>query len=273
VDFLTILLLLLAGCVTGFLAGFFGVGGGILLVPVLLFFYTSVLNPPVSSVVVTHLTFGTSLLVVIFASVVSAYQYSRNDHVIWKGVLYIGLASVAGAVFGSTIASSLQGKVLQQIFATVVAVAAVRLLMRSRKPSEEPKPNLSPAGLTGIGGIVGMVSSLAGVGGGVFSIPMMYYIMKFPLKKALGTSSATIVITAVAATAGYIVNGWNHPDMTAYRSFTIGYVDYLHAIPIIIGTIPLARYGAGVAHKTKVGVLQKVYGVFLLVIAVKMFFF
>lgn len=269
-EILNILLLFGAGCVAGFLAGFFGVGGGIILVPILLLYFHSI---GISSLVATHISFGTSLFIVLFASLSSAYEYFKNGHVIGKAVLFIGLASVAGALAGAAIASSLQAKALQQIFALVVAVAAVRLLMKSRKLKAEPEPNLSPVGLILLGIVVGMVSSLAGVGGGVFSIPMMFYFLKFPLKKALGTSSATIVLTALAATTGYVINGLHHPDMLHYREFTWGFVDYLHSIPIIIGTIPLARFGASVAHKTHVDVLQKVYGVFLLVIALKMFFF
>jgi uncharacterized membrane protein YfcA len=122
----------------------------------------------------------------------------------------------------------------------------------------------------GTGFIVGAVSSLAGVGGGVFAIPMMYNFLKFPLKKALGTSSATIVITALASSIGYAVKGWGN---TLLPEYTIGYVDYVHSIPIIIGTLPAARFGAMIAHKTHVDKLRKYYGMFLIVIAAKMLFF
>ncbi len=262
-----LLLLLLAGCAAGFLAGFFGVGGGIILVPVLLVYFDSI---GISSLVATHLTFGTSLLIVIFASLSSAYQYSRNRHVVWKAVLFMGVASVVGAFLGASIAAGLQGKTLQRIFATVVTVAALRLLVESKKSKDGSGPNTSPAGLSMIGLVVGMVSSLAGVGGGVLSIPMMYYLMKFPLKKALGTSSATIVLTALAASVGYMVKGWGNPLLPAS---TLGYVDYLHAIPVIVGTLPLAGLGAAAAHRTRVDLLRKIYAVFLLVVSLKMFFF
>lgn len=266
-----ILLLLAAGALTGFLAGFFGVGGGIILVPILLWFFAGPLG--ISTLVATHLTFGTSLLVVIFASLTSGFQYSKNGHVVWKAVVVIGIASVLGALGGATLAATLQGKTLQRIFAFVVSVAALRLLLESKPPSGETEMRLGPAGLAGIGLVTGAVSSLAGVGGGVFSIPMMYYFMRFPLKKALGTSSATIVITATAAMIGYVIHGWGDPLMAQYAGFTLGYVDYLHALPVIAGTLPLARLGARTAHKTDVDRLRMLYAVFLLAISVKMFFF
>jgi uncharacterized membrane protein YfcA len=272
VDALSILFLLTAGGIAGFLAGFFGVGGGIILVPILLYYFQSI---GVSSLVATHMTLGTSLLVVVFASSTSAYQYAANRHVVWKAVLIMGVASVAGAAVGSTVAASLQGKTLQQIFATVVAIAAVRLLAEASRPAAERELRTAPRGLILTGVIVGLVSSLAGVGGGVFSIPIMYYLLKFPLKKALGTSSATIVITALAAAIGYAVRGQEEvarfaPEMASY---TLGFVDYVHSLPVIVGTLPAAKYGAMVSHRTHVDVLRRVYGVFLLAIAGKMFFF
>jgi uncharacterized membrane protein YfcA len=270
-DLLHIPVLLAAGAVAGFLAGFFGVGGGIILVPILLWFFTSSLG--ISALVATHLTFGTSLLIVIFASLASGLQYRKNGHVVWKAVVVIGLASVAGALAGSWIAASLKGRTLQQIFAAVVGIAAVRLLLESPRKPGDTEMRLAPAGLAGIGLVTGAVSSLAGVGGGVFSIPMMYYFMKFPLKKALGTSSATIVITATAAMVGYVVNGWGEVLMQPYRGFTIGYVDYLHALPVILATLPMAQLGAATAHRTHVDRLRTLYAVFLLIISVKMFFF
>ncbi len=269
---LTLILLLLAGCVAGFLAGLFGVGGGIILVPILVFYFHHI---GVSSLVATHLAFGTSLLIVIFASVPSAYEHNKNGNVIWKAVFILGAASIVGSFTGASVAAELHGKALQQIFAAVVVTAAVRLLVEHRRGKAPQEPNLSPFGLGAIGVIVGLVSSLAGVGGGVFAIPMMYYFMKFPLKKAVGTSSATIVITAAASTLGYVVKGWAPIDVYApeYADFTLGFVDYVHSIPIILGTVPMAKYGAAVAHKTHADRLRQLYAVFLLAIAMKMFFF
>lgn len=269
---LALVLLLLAGCVAGFLAGLFGVGGGIILVPILVYYFHFI---GTSSLVATHLAFGTSLLIVIFASVPSAHEHNKNGNVVWKAVFTMGAASVVGSLTGASVAAELHGKVLQQIFAAVVAIAAVRLLVEHRRGQAAREPNLSPIGLGAIGLIVGLVSSLAGVGGGVFAIPMMYYFMKFPLKKAVGTSSATIIITATASTLGYVVQGWEPVDLYApeYADFTLGFVDYVHSIPIIVGTVPMAKYGAAVAHKTHADRLRRLYAVFLLAIAMKMFFF
>jgi uncharacterized protein len=259
--------LLAGGVVAGFLAGFFGVGGGIILVPILLFYFQSI---GVSSLVATHIAFGTSLLIIIFASLSSARQYAHNGLVVWRAVVVIGLASVVGSLAGSQLAGALDGKTLRQFFAILVIVSAVRLLMEARKPKEETMPALKNTMLILTGLFVGIVSSLAGVGGGVLSIPIMHSLLKFPLKKALGTSSATIVITAFAAAAGYVFSGWGNPLLP---SGTLGYVAYLHALPLIVGSIPMAMVGARIAHKTQVLLLKRIFAVFLLVIAVRMLLF
>ena len=266
-DFLNVLLLLLAGGISGFLAGLFGIGGGIIFVPILLFYFHSI---EVSSLVATHVALGTSLLVVVFASSASAYQHFKNGHVVWKGVLYLGVASIVGALLGATVASVLPGKTLQRIFAFVVTIAALRMLVEAHSSSGDPEPNLAPPGLSLAGFVAGLISSLTGIGGGILLVPMMYYFLKFPLKKSLGTSSATIVITATAGVVGYVIRGM---DNTLLPPHTLGYVDYLNSIPLIIGTLLTARLGAMVAHKTNVNVLRKFFAVFLLVVATKMFFF
>jgi uncharacterized membrane protein YfcA len=248
------------------------VGGGIVLVPILLVFYQLT---GVSSLVSTHMAFGTSLLIIIFASLSSARQYHANGHVVWNAVLIIGVASIVGSLAGSQLAGVLPGRVLRQIFAGVVLLSAVRLLLETRTPREEVMPKVHPLPLAGTGIFVGMGSSLAGVGGGVLSIPIMHSILHFPLKKALGTSSATIVLTATAAAAGYVVTGLGNDLVSADRlGFpTIGYVDYLHAIPLILGSVPLAAIGARAAHQTKAPALKRIFALFLILMSLRMIFF
>ncbi len=264
-DILTFVLLLAAGCAAGFLAGFFGVGGGILLVPVLLFYYGTTST---SSLITTHLAFGTSLLIIIFASASSAYRYDRTQYVIWRGALLMGAGSIVGALVGSVVAAMLQGRTLRQFFAAVLVIAALRLLGQPRKPKGNLPPELAAQKLLPAGLLVGLVASLAGVGGGVFAIPIMYSLFRFPLKKALGTSSAIIAMTALAAAVGYGVKGWNVQGLPPH---TLGYVDYLTAIPLILGSLPLAMVGVAAADKTRSDTLRKIFALLLIVVAARMF--
>jgi uncharacterized membrane protein YfcA len=264
-DLLTLLILLLVGCGIGFLAGFFGVGGGVILVPVLMFLFE---HQGVNNSIVTQLAMGTSLLIVIFASMSSAAKHTQQKNVYWRAVLIMGLASAVTASLGSVVAVAVSGVVLRKIFAAAVLVTGLRLFFEKtqQESAGEFKPQVWKLIL--IGSVVGLLSSLTGVGGGVFSIPLMFYLAHFPIKRAIGTSSAAIIITAGAAVTGYIVNGYGNVDLPAH---TLGYIDYVQAIPLIIGTVAVGPLGAATAHKTHSVILRRLFAVFLTVNALYMF--
>jgi hypothetical protein len=261
-----LLLLFLIGCLIGLLVGFFGVGGGVLMVPILLYLYG---NIGFNTQVLTQIAFGTSLFIMIFASMSSAIRHNINKNVVWKAVLIIGISSMLSAYLGSAIAANLKGEVLQKIFAAILIITAIRMLI-DIKNKKEKQLNLNFFGLTIPGIIVGFISALSGLGGGVFSIPIMVYLFNFPMKKAVGTSSAIIVITAFSGALGYIINGINNPLLPPG---TIGFVDYQGSIAIILGSIPLSQVGAHFSNKTKSNILKKLFAIFLLVIAIKIFIF
>ncbi len=266
----TLLLLIAVGCVAGWLAGFFGVGGGIVLVPILLWFYQTMLAVPAQ--VAAHLTLGTSLFIVVLTSLSSATRHYRNGHVILKAALVIGVTSVLAAFAGSQFAAALPGKVLLQIFSAVLMLTAAMLIIDLKPEKKERETTLSPGHMVLTGALTGVLSSLTGLGGGVLSIPLMHYLMGFPMKRAVGTSSATIVITAAAAALGYVYSGFNHPELEPYRWFTLGYVDYIHSLPIITGTLPMAILGAHFANKTRTVLLRKLFAGLLFVVAIRVFF-
>jgi uncharacterized membrane protein YfcA len=267
VSVVELIILLCGGGAAGFLAGFFGVGGGIILVPLLLLFYQS---SGVSSLITTHLAFGTSLLIIVFASGSSTLRYSRNGLVTWKAVLYLCAGSILGGFGGSALASGMDGRTLRQIFAAIMLLSAIQLIGKIKKRKSDQTPDAFPPALVLSGAGVGFVSALAGVGGGVLAIPILHSIFRFPFKKALGTSSATIVITALAGVVGYVIQGWGNPSLPPY---TLGFVDFLHAAPMIIGSIPLAVVGANVAQGTDPRRLTGIFAVLLVVVGLRLFFF
>jgi len=253
------------GCGIGFLAGLFGVGGGFILVPVLIFSYE---HSNLSPSILTHVAIGTSLVVVAFSGMTSAYQHRKQGNVDWRAVLMIGLASCVTALSTTRVAAALSGRHLQIAFAFIVLMAAVRMLTESASKAQE-KLNLSSQpgtfGLIGVGLTAGVVSALAGIGGGVVTIPMMYQILKMPLKLAIGTSSAAIVITAFFSAAGHIMNGIGHPDLPAGN---IGFVDFQRGMALALGTMLLARAGAYVSFKTHPFLLRKLFALFIILIAI-----
>ena len=264
---LSILLILVAvGCLMGFTAGFFGVGGGIVLVPMLLLVYVKTgIEPSISS----HVAFGTSLFVSTFTSLSSSYRHFKNQNVIFKAVIILAVASVITALIGSWIADQLSSISLRRIFSLVIFFAGLRLVFQENEKVNERVARVSKPGLIGIGTFTGFVSSLAGVGGGVFSIPMMYQFLNFPIKKAIGTSSAVIVFTTFFASLGYMINGWGRPDLPSY---TLGYVHIGAAVPVMITAVLFSQVGAMVTHKTEVNRLRRIFGGFLVAVGVYIFF-
>ena len=258
---------ILAGSIVGFFAGLFGVGGGFLLVPLLVFSYEHSGIPPS---VLTHLAIGTSLFVIVFASLMSAYQHHRQRTIDWHAVMGIGFSSALTALATTRFAAVLKGSHLQVIFAVVVTLTAIRMLTegqpQAQKKMEAPsKPN--PFSLAGVGLAVGAFSALAGIGGGVFVILLMYNLLNYPIKMAIGTSSATIVITAFFALTGYIINGLGHPDLPRW---TLGFVDLWHGAALAIGSLFFARIGAYVSFKTHPFRLRKIFVLFVLSVSMYM---
>lgn len=255
------------GCAIGFLAGVFGVGGGILMVPILVFSYE---RSGVSSSVLTHIAIGTSLFVIIFASLTSAYQHGKQRNVDWRSVLVLGFSSALTALATTKLAAWLSGRHLRIFFGLIVMAAAMKMLTESEAQAQKKLEFLSNPGIPGlvaVGLVAGIVAALAGVGGGVVTIPMMYYFLNMPLKLAIGTSSATIVITALFSVVGYILNGLGRAGLPEW---SIGFVDLQRGAALAIGTILMARVGAYVSFKTHPFRLKKLFALFVILVSIYM---
>ncbi len=259
------LLFIAIGCIVGFFGGLFGVGGGVLMVPVLVFSYEHSGVPPS---VLTHIAIGTSLFVAIFTSLSSTYQQAKQNNVHWRTVFMIGFSSALVAFATTKAAASLSGLHLRIAFAVVVLFAAIRMLTEGQDQAEKRLELLStpsPIRLILIGITAGIVSALAGIGGGVITIPLMYYFLNMPLKLAIGTSSAAVIITALFSVTGYIFHGMGHTDLPRW---SFGFVDLQRGIALAIGTILLAKIGAQVSFRTTPFRLKKLFALFILFISI-----
>jgi len=267
---ISFLLFFLWGCLVGFLAGLFGIGGGALIVPILILTYE---HSGVPTTVLTHIALGTSLLVVFFASLTSAYQHRRQKNIHWRAALILGLSSALTAFGIARMATHLRGQHLQTAFAIVIISVAIRMLLERGLTDREGTDYTSKGKglpLVAVGFTAGIISSLAGVGGAGITIPMMYYLLRMPLKLVIGTSSATIVITAFFSVIGYIMSGWGHGDLP---SWCFGFVDLPRGIALIIGSLVMARIGAYVSFRTQPQRLRRMYALFLIIVSVYILFF
>ena len=249
------------GLAVGFFAGMLGIGGGVLLVPLMVFAF-SAQHFPLDRVV--HLALGTALTSIVFTSLSSLRAHHRHGAVRWEIVRVASPGLVAGTLLGTFIADWLDSRYLAIFFVVFVYYSAARLFS-SRKP-EATRRLPGAAGLSAGAAGVGAISSLVGAGGGVVSIPLMI-MCNVPVRHAVGTSAALGLPIALAGAAGYIFNGL---DQTHLPAFSVGYV-YLPALAgLVIGTFITVPMGARAAHTMPVERLKKIFAVILFLLATQM---
>ncbi|HMQ80515.1 MAG TPA: sulfite exporter TauE/SafE family protein [Ignavibacteria bacterium] len=267
----TVLILVSIGIAAGVLSGLFGVGGGIIIVPSLLAVYGF---NHFDSPYIVHIAIATSLFTIIFTSLSSAHKHFSHGNVEWKAALFIGLTSAVTVFLFSKIAILLPGETLKQTFSVVLIIVALKMLFDKKEKHDDnadKRPEMfRPWLCLGIGALSGAIAAFSGLGGGVFVIPLMHYLMKAPIKKAIGTSSAAILITAVAGVLSYFVNS---PAGANSIPYSFGMVDTLSALPVIAASIPFARVGVYINRKTHHYLLTKLFAVFIIIVSVKLLFF
>lgn len=267
----TIIILFCIGIAAGILSGLFGVGGGIIIVPSLLAVYSF---NHFDSPYLMHISIATSLFTIIFTSISSAHKHFGHGNVEWKAALYIGLSSAVTVFLFSKIAILLPGEILKHTFSAVLIIVALKMLFDKKGKSEDNTKDqpetFSPWISLGIGTLSGAIAAFSGLGGGVFVIPLMHYLMKVPFKKAIGTSSAAILITAAAGVISYFINS---PAGAVNIPYSFGMVDTISALPVIAASIPFARVGVYINKKTHHYLLTKLFAVFIIIVSLKLIFF
>lgn len=249
------------GAVAGVLAGLFGIGGGLVIVPMLIFAFT---RQGIPQDIIMHLALATSMGSIMFTAVSSFLAHHRRGAVRWDIVRRITAGILLGTLLGSTVAARLPTGVLKGFFALFLYYVCYTLLLGKKpKPSRQLPGN---AGMFGMGNLIGVVSSWVGIGGGTLSVPFMLWCNVAP-HTAVGTSAAIGFPIAVAGTVGYIVNGLGAADLPAW---SLGFV-YLPALAGIVATsVFTAPIGVRLAHALPVDRLKKAFAVLLLIVATRM---
>lgn len=257
-----------AGLGIGFMSGLVGIGGGVLIVPLLYFFYghpgwSGVEVAPELHAVVAH---ATSLFIIVPTSALGTWTYHRVGAVDWRAALPIAGFSVAAALLSSQFAAAIPAPVLKLSFGALLVVSGGRML----RPGTGAVPaagrsRLAVGALSGA--VVGLLSALLGVGGGIVAIPILVYFVGLTLDKVAATSLAIIVFTALAAVAGYAVAGIGESGLP---TGSLGYVHYLAALPILVGALAAVSVGARVNQRLDTHNLRMIFGILFVVLGLRL---
>ncbi|MDD2928496.1 MAG: sulfite exporter TauE/SafE family protein [Sideroxydans sp.] len=254
---------LVLGAFAGFLAGLFGVGGGLVLVPVLLLMFDAQHFAPEH---IMHLALGTSMATIIFTSLASMRKHHQHGAVDWQVVRHISPGILLGTGIGALTASTIPAKGLGIFFALFVYFAATQMLIDRRPHAARQLPGVT--GLSLFGSFTGWISSLVSIGGGTLVVPFLLW-CNLPIRNAIGTASAIGFPIAVGGTLGYISVGAQVEDLPDLH---IGYVFLPALFWIALATMLTAPFGARAAHSLNVGLLRKLFAGLLIVLATKLLF-
>ena len=249
------------GSIAGLIAGLLGVGGGVVIVPMLVFLFTTQGFPPEH---IMQLALGTSLGSIMFTSISSFRAHHKRGAVHWDIVKSITPGILIGTFAGSWVAARLSTGFLKGFFVCFLYYVGLQMLLNFKPKPTRQLPG--PVGMSGVGGVIGGVSSLVGIGGGSLSVPFMSW-CNVPVHHAIGTSAAIGFPIAVAGTLGYLVNGLGVAGLPA---MSLGYLDLPALAGIAMFSMLMAPLGARIAHKLPVLTLKRVFAVFIILIATRM---
>jgi uncharacterized membrane protein YfcA len=256
--------LLGAGAVGGLLAGLLGVGGGIIIVPVLDLALTMAGVDPAAAM---HLAVGTSMATIVPTSISSSSSHARRGAIDREVVRRWSLPIVVGALAGALVASSVDARVLSGVFGVVALFAALKMVL----PLDHLvlRPGL-PGGLAGasLPASIGAISAMMGIGGGTLTVPAMTLCGQ-PVHKAVGTAALLGLWISVPATIGYLLAGTAGEVMPPWTIGHVSVVGFAIIAPVAWAVAPL---GVRLAHSLDRRRLSAAFGVFLLLVAARMLY-
>jgi len=256
-----ILIMVITAIPAGFAAGLFGIGGGLITVPILFYIFgTAGIEPEY----LMHLAVGTSFGIIIPTSIVSVLTHHQHNAVDFGVVKGYGVFVIIGVILGTILAAGLKTKPLILFFTIVVYILAFYLLFLKEKESDlSIKMGLPAKIISGI--ITGFISAPMGIGGAVMNVPILKF-FGYPINKAIGSAAAIGFIIALFGTIGFLLSG-NY--LNANLPLSIGFLNipaFLIFFPI---TAFMARLGAKASHRINKKKMTKYFGLFLIIIGTK----
>lgn len=249
------------GAVSGIAAGLFGIGGGLIIVPVLVILFT---QQGFATELVMIMSVATSLATIIGTSIASVLAHHRLAAVIWSKVFRLAPGIVVGAALGAVVANHMPKELLRLIFIIYLLYAATTMAL-----AHKPKPGRAAASgfVDGIAGLItGSLSAIIGIGGGTLIVPFLVY-FQMPMRNAVAVASACGLPIAISSTISYVVLGQSVIGLPAW---SLGYI-YLPAFfGIVLASILTAPTGAKWANKMPAQKLKRYFSILLFLMAIKL---
>lgn len=254
-----LIIYLLIGAIAGFTAGLFGVGGGLIIVPILYIVFTQMNYDPN---VIMHIAVGTSLATIIVTSISSVTAHHKKGAVLWRVFRNLAPGLVLGSFLGAGVADLMSGQHLQLLIG-VFAVWMAYKMFRGAHAVIDPNRHLPSAALQfAAGGGIGVASAIFGIGGGSLTVPFLNR-HGVVMQKAVATSAACGLPIAVAGAIGFMWFGAReHIDVPN----TIGYVHIYAFLGISTMSFITAKFGAKVAHRLSAAMLKKCFAGLLIAV-------
>jgi len=255
-----LLILLSMGAVAGTLAGLLGIGGGVIIVPVLALVFQ---HQGVAIDVLMHVSIGTSLATIVVTSLSSIRAHQKRGAIEWTVFKRITPGIILGGFLGSVIADLIPGAELRIVFAIFMFLVATQMMIAGTPAPHRTLPHTP--GMLGAGVIIGTISALMGVGGGSMSVPFLTW-CNVNIRKAVATSAAIGLPIALAGAAGFMITGWGN---AALPPWSVGYVNFPAFTGIVVASILFAPLGAKLAHTIPPKLLKRIFAVLLYILGTR----
>lgn len=257
---MTLLPYLALGSIAGLMAGLLGVGGGLVIVPSLIFMFS---KQGFSPEVLTHMAIGTSLATIVFTSLGSIRTHNRHEAVCWNLFFTLGIGIVIGAMVGAFVADLLHGRMLQMLIGCFAILVSIQMGLSLKPRASRDLPGSGTMVSSGV--VIGSVSSVFGIGGGSLTVPLLVF-FNVPIRQAVGTSAACGLPIAMAGALGFMLMGLGEK---ALPSMSTGYIYWPAFFGIIMASVIFAQLGARLAHKIPTDILRKIFALLLFVVGVR----
>ena len=251
----------LTGLFAGFLAGYLGSGGGLVLVPVLSFLFS---RDPATADVAVQMAVATSLATMLFTSMSSLISHHRRGAIAWSLVSQMLPGLLAGALLGSVIADQIGNLALGKVFGLFAFIIGLQMLRGSGQTKKRGLPGRFAIAGTGFG--IGTVSSLLGIGGGSMTVPWLLWHGQ-RVQQAIATAAACGYPIAIAGTVGFVVLGDSHSSAPV-----LGYVHLQALAGVALFSVFGAPLGVAAIHRSSPLFAKRFFAAFLLIVAAKMLF-